>query len=366
MWNELCEPSVDVYSSNTTHNTACNFGSSTRLGLAFVVQTAFASILAVAGLLSYITFSYVKKWVNWRRSRRLLNERYPFTWPSHLLFYLVALLLFDLIQALGTSLSIRWIADAGIQEGSYCTSQGILKQTGDLGSALTTLALTVHSFAVLFFRWKPSSSPFLAFLVLGTICLFITLTIALAYRFHQTEGYYGNTEYWCWITYSKFRWYGIGFEYMWMWLTALVNLLLYIPTVILYFGFLQQEEMFINGSPKRRYRFSWRASPGTDRRTGWILMLYPLVYIVTILPISIARFLQFVYEAEKSGKTIPFYATVIGAILLSSSGLINTILYSRTRTDLLFPSDSYLEKDGEIDTEVDEDLPQSFELHPLH
>lgn len=93
----------------------------------------------------------------------------------------------------------------------------------------------------------------------------------------------------CWITYSKFKWYGIGmlsecghvfsakpkigFEYMWMWLTALVNLLLYIPTAMLYFGFLQQEEMYINGNLKRRYRLSWRASPGNDRRTGWILML---------------------------------------------------------------------------------------------
>lgn len=57
---------------------------------------------------------------------------------------------------------------------------------------------------------------------------------------------------------------------------------------------------------------------------------------------------------------------MIGAILLSSSGFINTILYSKTRTDLLFPAEVQFDKNSELESEGDEQLPQGFELHPMH
>lgn len=54
------------------------------------------------------------------------------------------------------------------------------------------------------------------------------LLISLGYGLHRGQHYYGNTQYWCWITsgWGKER---IALEYVWMWFTAFVNFLLYIP-----------------------------------------------------------------------------------------------------------------------------------------
>jgi hypothetical protein len=47
--------------------------------------------------------------------------------------------MFDIIHAMGGILHVRWAHDGQVRTGSYCTTQGIIKQIGALGTALITL-----------------------------------------------------------------------------------------------------------------------------------------------------------------------------------------------------------------------------------
>ena len=50
--------------------------------------------------------------------------------------------MYDILQAMGSILSIRWIHNGIVEAGSYCTAQGIVEQTGEVGVALVTLVCT--------------------------------------------------------------------------------------------------------------------------------------------------------------------------------------------------------------------------------
>jgi hypothetical protein len=48
----------------------------------------------------------------------------------------MAVLVFDLLQAIGGTLNIRWAHNGLVTTGPYCTAQGIVEQIGELGVAL--------------------------------------------------------------------------------------------------------------------------------------------------------------------------------------------------------------------------------------
>jgi hypothetical protein len=50
-----------------------------------------------------------------------------------------SLFVFDLLQAIGGVLNIRWAHNGIVTTGYYCTAQGIVEQIGELGVALIIL-----------------------------------------------------------------------------------------------------------------------------------------------------------------------------------------------------------------------------------
>ena len=50
-----------------------------------------------------------------------------------------SLFVFDILQALGGILNIRWAHTGIVKAGPFCTAQGLIQQTGELGVALITL-----------------------------------------------------------------------------------------------------------------------------------------------------------------------------------------------------------------------------------
>ncbi|ESK97967.1 hypothetical protein Moror_905 [Moniliophthora roreri MCA 2997] len=262
--------------------TTFSFG--TRLGLVFIVEFASLSAIAVVSLLLYILYSAVT--IKRGASR-------AWTVSTHVHYYFVNLLLSDLIQAIGAIFNVKWIAEAKVTEGTTCTVQGIFKQIGDVGVALTSLAIATHTLLVLVFRVH--SRPRTALVVLAVIWIFIALIVGINMGVHRGQRYYGNTQYWCWITeqYAEER---IGLEYLWMWLAAFMNLVCYVLIALV-----------LKGSN----------------------IPYPLIYIVTVFPIAVVRWLAF------DGTEVPFEATTFAAILFSSSGLFNTLLFAWTRPKLL-------------------------------
>jgi hypothetical protein len=109
----------------------------------------------------------------------------------------MTLFCFDILQALGGALNVRWAHDGIVTTGSYCGAQGIIQQTGELGVALSTLVcpsltstfefrindartqlLTTHSFAIALFSVGIKARGF-AFGLVGFMCVFIALWVGL-------------------------------------------------------------------------------------------------------------------------------------------------------------------------------------------
>ena len=86
---------------------------------------------------------------------------------------------------------------------------------------------------VLAFRWTAPRR--IALVAICLIWLFVILTIGITFGVHEgpvtyrgkVYTYYGDTKLWCWITQPFVEKQGIGLEYLWLWLAAFVDLLIY-------------------------------------------------------------------------------------------------------------------------------------------
>ena len=50
--------------------------------------------------------------------------------------YFICLLVANFLQALGTFMNVRWVAERDVEAGHYCSLQGGIKQAGNVGMAL--------------------------------------------------------------------------------------------------------------------------------------------------------------------------------------------------------------------------------------
>ncbi|KAF5385417.1 hypothetical protein D9757_005381 [Collybiopsis confluens] len=270
--------------------------------------------------------------------------------------YFINLLVFDLIQAIGGIIDVKWVAIGNVTEGSLCTAQAIFKQIGDVGVALSNVVgtdllnsaaqgfspiytpkmIALHTFCVLVLRWNAPTrmAPF----PLALIWTFIALIVGVSYATHKSRDFYGNTQYWCWIT-ASYDIERIALEYFWMWAAALINLLCYGIMALVVKGALVVDGM--------RFRFiGWKSQKGHSLEMGDSanltgadriqsnaiarhMLFYPLIYILAVSPITIVRWMAF------SGTNVPFPATAFASVVFSLSGVFNVILFAMTRPKLL-------------------------------
>lgn len=301
-----------------------------RVGIVLIVQAGCISLIAVLSLLSYIAYSAVSL-------RRDPMRRWDASTPLHL--YFLSLLIAEVIQETGTIMDLKWVIEADVVQGNYCTAQGILKQIGDVAVALSTLSIAIHTFRAIVLKWVPDRPRLVAAVVLASIWTIIALIIGFSALTHLHEQYWGDTTYWCWIR-STYPVQQIVLDYVFMWATAFMNIILYIPLALVIKGKLSVEG--------RRLRFRWKDSDKAEIRNSIIqagrgadaiamqMLFYPLIYTITVLPIAIVRFKAF------RGGHVPFGATVLADVIFSFSGLFNVILFSLTRPSLLPRRDSQM------------------------
>ncbi|KZT36757.1 hypothetical protein SISSUDRAFT_922504 [Sistotremastrum suecicum HHB10207 ss-3] len=165
------------------------------IGLWFSVAAAILSAVSVLGLLSYIFWQSVQN-----MSRRHLEDRRK-RWCYHLQFFVVSLLFSDLLLSIGTGINAVWIHNKGVLEGPLCTTQAILRQTGQLGIALGTLAIAIITWGIIVKQWSTPPTHLSHFIVPGIWILSIILSpVQLAIP--RQEPFFASTEYWCWISRS--------------------------------------------------------------------------------------------------------------------------------------------------------------------
>ncbi|KAF9514261.1 hypothetical protein BS47DRAFT_1361789 [Hydnum rufescens UP504] len=128
------------------------------------------------------------------------------------------------IQAMGNILNARWAFNGKITEGSYCTTQAILKQIGNDGMSCFTIAIAVMTFVQTMFpgRLNRSQARRLAIAMIVLIFLFLFLMIIIPAT--TLPHYYGNTGF------------KIASEYVYFWLAAAISFVLYGIIVVNWLG----------------------------------------------------------------------------------------------------------------------------------
>ncbi|TFK18819.1 hypothetical protein FA15DRAFT_675005 [Coprinopsis marcescibilis] len=295
-----------------------------RLGIYFAVQSSFLSAAAVSVLLVYALYRWLKRIRIQRDGSRVQTDV-----TDSSLF--LNLMLADLLQALGGMPSIRWMREGRVTEGSLCTAQAVIKQIGINGVALTSLAIAVHTFLVLVFRWR-APRHISKFLVLG-VWIFTALVVSIPYAIHRNEPYYGDTGYWCWI-YYHWRTEQIVSEYLWVWTAAILMGILYGIMFFVMRGFVAIEKGRVSWvGPRDRIKPDLDEAESEEeeenRYLANLLLFYPAVYIFCMLPNTLSRWMSF------TGYTIPNEVTLFASALFALSGMFNVILFFMTRPELV-------------------------------
>ncbi|KAG9035189.1 hypothetical protein FRB95_011923 [Tulasnella sp. JGI-2019a] len=244
--------------------------------------------------------------------------------------YFACLLLCDLSQSIGSIISLEWIVHDYVYAGNACSAQAIFYQFGNVGSALWSLAIAVHTFALLFLRCDVSGMACLVTFVGVWLLTGSIVAIGPAIVQNETNGpFHGLSGTWCWIT-QEYNGSRLGLEYFWLFFSAFISFVLY----TLAFLRLRGNILITSGSIRFRcvkWEHAWNGSAERETVESQVLSVarqmlwYPVAYSVVILPIAICRWTFF------SGGHIPESATVAANCIFLLSGAVNVILFTTTR-----------------------------------
>ncbi|KZT36791.1 hypothetical protein SISSUDRAFT_1049446 [Sistotremastrum suecicum HHB10207 ss-3] len=297
-------------SSDTPSNTFTPFTQPVRILVGFGAAAAALSGVSVSILLCYI-FWQAFRIIRQKRVRRL-------GWPSALQMFFVSLLISDLFLSVGTLINAAWVHDAGISKGPLCTTQAILRIGGHLGVAFAILVIAILTWAIIVMEWS-WDRPRLAAVVVLIIWIASILMSSVQLAVPGKHDFFGPSGYWCSISPSEGLLNAIVFDMGWLWLVASLEVVLYLSiasTIYSRRGNLGSESL----------RSSRQRSLLT---VAFQMTWYPIIYVITILPLSVDRVWYFAQSEP------PFLLTAISLVLFTLSGFFNVLLFTITRPTLI-------------------------------
>ncbi|KAJ5496551.1 GPCR rhodopsin-like superfamily protein [Penicillium fimorum] len=282
-----------------------------RRGLIAISIMALLSLIATSVLLGFITY----RLVFWRGS----YTRYIGYNQYIILIY--NLVLADFLQSLAFILCLRWILTDKIESGTAsCFLQGLWLQIGDPGSGLFVLAIAFHTFLLVVWGRKMSYKFFVCFVV--GVWIFVALIVVIPIGMHGPDIFVPSGA-WCWIS-EEFETTRLWTHYIWIFLAEFGTVILY---AIMYFQLRRQiAASAILGNDQL-------ASLRRLRRVVGYMTIYPIVYIILSLPLAAGR----MATAHGSEPSIIFFCCA-GAFI-TSSGLVDVVLYTLTRRNLIVDSE---------------------------
>ncbi|KAH9002018.1 hypothetical protein EDB86DRAFT_3074362 [Lactarius hatsudake] len=320
---------AEQYQQSIVNKTVTYLTHGQSIGLALTAEASFLSLAAVIIALALT----VRNVLLYRRAypnggRKLGSSD----------IYLLSLFAYDVLQALGGILDVRWAHNGIVTVGSYCTAQGVIQQSGELGVALITLIITVHTFVVALWKVKIIKSRCFAFGMVALASLFVVLWVGIGNGIHKDLE--APTPYWCWIGagYGAERLAG---EYIWLWIALSASVVVYIP---LYF-WMNGHRLSIDPEKWYKFRLSEPDDKYARRRSALGMLSYPIAYSFVVLPISIVRWVGF-------HKNTPSAATFFAVSTFNLSGAINVLLFLIVRRELLLfssPEEYSGHEGGELD-----------------
>jgi hypothetical protein len=282
-------------------------------------------VLVVAGVLSMVSVIglFVVLAISARNSRKNPEENAFIR--THVAAYFISLLICDFGQTIGAMLNLRWLAEMGVHTGGYCTAQGVIKQFSNVGTALWSLVIAIHTFNLLFLRFQAGKTIFYCTLFGVWSLLGVILLIGPAALVTPAKGpFYGISGYWCWMT-PQYPVERYALEYGFMFLSSGGSFILYFLVFLRLRG-----NISLDG-----WRWKFRA---VKKEKTWAheadsqmmsvarqMMWYPVGYMCLVLPIASSRF------SEWAGARVPFEVTIFSAAVFMLSGFVNAILFTATR-----------------------------------
>ncbi|KAJ7637092.1 hypothetical protein FB45DRAFT_685932, partial [Roridomyces roridus] len=274
---------------------------------------------------------------------------------THFQAYFVCLLLANFMQAFGSTMSLRWLHLGGVYDGPLCAAQAGIAQGGNVGAAFWSFIICLHLFNLLVLRIRTTKAVSWAIIAFGWSFTFaVVFSGPVAFQTAEKGHYFGIYRSSCWIT-DGYRTEQIFLEFLPEYLALFVNLFLHILTALVVRGNLYR----VDG--RWRLRFvprgeEWKLALARDyndnsmARVAQHMVLYPLAYAATIVPISFVRLAQF------RTSHVPGWTEIIAGSFFYLVGLINVLLFFGTRR--FFPEAALIPefeaKRGNVDKIVQE------------
>ncbi|CAE6343038.1 unnamed protein product, partial [Rhizoctonia solani] len=310
-----CIPSSEVLSQFSDQFNYCAspvcLSTGDVVGLSFTVQVGFVSALSVVSLLGYVAINYISITRNPAKPPRRLVR-------TNIDGLMLNLLIADLIMSFGAIINIHWASKAQVSCGQVCNAQGAIQILGETAVALFTLAITLLTFISIVRGWAVKARVWVWGSIVFGVWAFGALWAGVG---GALEGFYAPTPYWCWIS-ANYNAHRIGAEYVWLWISGFGSVLLYTPLFLLLRGNIKWDPEVGWAS----LAWSWRGNNVLGSNT---LLWYPLAYTITILPVSIVRWIMF------SGGQVSAAASFVAVSIFNLSGVVNVGLILLTRTNVL-------------------------------
>ncbi|KAG5638054.1 hypothetical protein H0H81_002088 [Sphagnurus paluster] len=299
---------------------------SESLGLLIVTQIGLLSLVSVCYVFFIIGRNVVRHMLH-SPDRKVSIVQEPMD------IFMLSLFCADFVQALGAVMDIKWIHQGVTEIGPYCTAQGVIQQLGETGVAITTLLIAIYTFIGVWWRIGMGKRAVnVARIVILTAWAFVFIMVIVPNILHANavDLYQGPTPYHCWITNNYLQWRIWG-EYFWFWITLAFSSFAYTLLFLWSRGNITLNEYsWWRFSIHRASKFDTHQS---TRMQSLVMLAYPIVYMMIILPLCIVRWIGFVQESAAGGGKNRIGAaptlTVIG--IYGFSGLANVILLLTTR-----------------------------------
>ncbi|EJC99093.1 uncharacterized protein FOMMEDRAFT_148710 [Fomitiporia mediterranea MF3/22] len=333
-----------------------------QVGLAFIIVCSFFSFLAVLTTLVL----YVKNVV---RSARYSGSLVFL--KSDIDAYFLSLLVADMLVALGGIFNLKWVFQGRTTCGALCSAQGGLEELGMPAVALSTLAIALHTFRVIFFHWSPPRTRIIALSTLLGIWAFLILLVVIpAVSVSPLEPFFTPAPVWCFVGLAHIAFRAVTYVFAWVAVlgSSIVYGLLFLRlrgallgtweggglcgslSTLMRWSRCCRSGNFHSDSNGDRRASQGRHGPGTSLensesearlalplREAHKMLWYPLCYIIIILPLSATRWTSFAshFSDSKIDHDVPFGLTAAAASLFKLGGLVDVLLIFFTRPNIL-------------------------------
>jgi len=288
------------------------------VGVMVLVIASCLSLLAAMGLLIAMLTSAIITRAAPKNSRLFVR--------THIAPYFASLLVCDILQAIGSIMNARWVAAHAVQYGQFCLIQGAIKQASDVGAAIWTLIIAIHTFNVLFLE-----------IIVPRVVMYVTLvggwavvgTLVIGGPATQNTNlngpFFGISGYWCWIS-PEYPIHRITLDYMQMFISGGICFVLYVLIFLRVRGNITREGGRLRFRPKAFNPASGTRQEQYGRTVARRMVWYPVAYTALLLPIAVARFISW------SGHEVEFEGTIFCDTIFLLSGVVNVTMFLSTRT----------------------------------